>query len=96
MAIGEIPKQELIDRRCQLAVVIRLRREGGKKEAHYRIVVTDSRSPRDGRFIENIGYYDPADGQEAAVVERDRARYWLDQGAKPSDTVGDIFKRLQI
>lgn len=79
-----------------MAVVIRLRREGGKKQPHYRIVVTDSRSPRDGRFIEKIGHYDPKQGQEAAVVDADRARYWMGQGARPSDTVGDIFKRLNI
>ncbi|MFH1037370.1 MAG: 30S ribosomal protein S16 [PVC group bacterium] len=72
--------------------MIRLRRGGGRgggrKQAHYRIVVSDSRCPRDGRFIEKIGHYDPEKGQEAAVVDRDRARYWLDQGAKPSETVG--------
>ncbi len=79
-----------------MAVVIRLRREGGKKQPHYRIVVTDSRSPRDGRFIEKIGHYDPKRGQETAVVDGERARYWLGQGARPSDTVGDIFQRLNI
>ncbi len=79
-----------------MAVVIRLRREGGKKQPHYRVVVTDSRNPRDGRFIEKLGHYDPARGQEAAVVNGDRARYWLDQGARPSDTVKQIFKKIGI
>lgn len=79
-----------------MAVVIRLRREGGKKQPHYRIVVADSRSPRDGRFIEKIGHYDPGRGQEAAVLDGARARYWIDQGARPSETVGQIFKKLRV
>ncbi len=79
-----------------MAVVIRLRREGGKKQPHYRVVVADSRSPRDGRFIEKIGHYDPARGQEAAVVDGERARHWLERGAQPSDTVKQIFKKLKI
>ena len=79
-----------------MAVVIRLKREGGKKQPHYRIIVTDSRKPRDGRFIEKLGYYDPIKGQEAAFVDRDRAVYWLDHGARPSETVRNIFKRLHI
>lgn len=79
-----------------MAAVIRLRREGGKKQPHYRLVVTDSRKSRDGRFIEKLGHYDPVRGQEAAVVDGDRARYWLQQGARPSETVGQIFKKLGI
>lgn len=79
-----------------MAVVIRLKRVGGKNQPCFRIVAADSRSPRDGRFLENLGNYDPARGQEAARVNRERARYWLGQGARPSDTVRDIFTRLQI
>jgi small subunit ribosomal protein S16 len=79
-----------------LAAVIRLRREGGKNQPHYRLVVTDSRKSRDGRFIEKLGHYDPVRGQKAAVVDGDRARYWLQQGARPSETVGQIFKKLGI
>ncbi len=79
-----------------MAAVIRLRREGGKKQPHYRLVVIDSRKARNGRFIEKIGHYDPVRGQEAAVVDSERARYWLQQGARPSETVGQIFKRLGI
>ncbi len=79
-----------------MAVVIRLRREGGKNQPHYRVVVADSRNPRDGRFIEKIGHYDPGRGQKEAVVDGERARYWLGQGARPSDTVGQIFKKLGI
>jgi len=79
-----------------LAVVIRLKRGGGKKQPHYRIVVADSRKARDGRIIEKLGYYDPKTGQESATVDRDRAAYWISQGARMSDTVRSIFKRLQI
>ncbi len=79
-----------------MAVVIRLKRVGGKNQPCFRVVVADSRKPRDGRFIEKLGSYDPVRGQEAVQVDRERARYWLDQGAQPSDTVRDIFKRLQI
>lgn len=79
-----------------MAVAIRLKRVGGKKQTHYRIVVADSRSPRDGRFIENLGYFDPIRGQESARVDRERARHWLEKGAQPSKTVRDIFKRLKI
>ncbi len=79
-----------------MAVVIRLKRVGGKNQPCFRVVVADSRSPRDGRFIEKLGSYDPVRGQEVVQVDRERARYWLDQGAQPSDTVRDIFKRLQI
>lgn len=79
-----------------MAVVIRLKRGGGKKEPHYRIVVADSRKARDGKIIEKLGYYDPKNGQEAASVDRDRANYWLSQGARMSDTVRSIFKKLHI
>lgn len=79
-----------------MAVVIRLMRGGGKKQPHYRIVVADSRKARDGKIIEKLGYYDPKNGQEAASVDRDRANYWLGNGAQVSDTVRSIFKRLQI
>ena len=79
-----------------MAVAIRLKRGGGKKQPHYRIVVADSRRSRDGRIIEKLGYYDPVKGQQKAVVDQERARYWLGEGARPSDTVRDIFKRLHI
>ncbi len=79
-----------------MAVVIRLKRGGGKKQPHYRIVVADSRKARDGKIIEKLGYYDPKNGQEAALVDRDRANYWLGQGARMSDTVRSIFKKLHV
>ncbi len=79
-----------------MAVVIRLKRGGGKKQPHYRIVVADSRKARDGKIIEKLGYYDPKNGQETASVDQDRANYWLSQGARMSDTVRSIFKKLHV
>lgn len=79
-----------------MAVVIRLKRVGAKNQPYFRIVVADSRSPRDGRFIENLGDYDPIVGTEGARVKQERARYWMGQGALPSETVKSIFKKLKI
>lgn len=70
-----------------MAVRIRLKRTGAKKKPFYRIVVADSRSPRDGRFIEEIGYYNPATDPGTVVVDSEKAKLWLSRGAKPSDTV---------
>ncbi len=77
-----------------MAVRIRLRRVGLKKQPSYRIVVADSRSPRDGRFIEIIGHYNPRTEPITEVVKEDRALYWLSVGAQPSEPVMRIFKRL--
>jgi small subunit ribosomal protein S16 len=68
-------------------VRIRLRRVGAKKQPHYRVVVADQRSPRDGRLIETIGYYNPRTEPETVKIKEDRALYWLGQGAQPSDVV---------
>ena len=76
-----------------MAVKIRLKRMGMKKHPFYRIVVADVRSPRDGRFIENLGIYDPRHDTEKLNLER--AKYWLSQGAQPSETVQDIIKRAE-
>ncbi len=76
-----------------MAVKIRLRRVGTKNSPIYRIVVADGRSPRDGRFIENIGTYDPRKAEPNFHVDIDRAKYWIEKGAKPSDTVASILKR---
>ncbi len=73
-----------------MAVRIRLRRVGKTKEPHYRIVVTDSRAPRDGKFIENLGHYDPTK-DDALVVKSDRARYWIGKGARPTATARDLL-----
>ncbi|GAB4306219.1 MAG: 30S ribosomal protein S16 [Myxococcota bacterium] len=77
-----------------MAVVLRLTRHGAKGRPYYRIVAADSRSPRDGRFIEILGHYHPIEAQEKQVViKHDRVNYWLKQGAKPSETLRGIFKK---
>ena len=76
-----------------MAVRIRLRRMGAKKRPFYRIVVADSRSPRDGRFIETIGTYNPLTNPAEISLKSDRVRLWLSRGALPSDTVRDILAR---
>ena len=74
-------------------VRIRLRRVGRKKNPVYRIVVADSQSPRDGKFIEIIGQYAPRQQEDALNLKTDRADYWLDVGAQPSDTVRSLLRR---
>jgi small subunit ribosomal protein S16 len=76
-----------------MAVAIRLRREGTKNVPYYRIVVADSRSPRDGKFIEKIGTYDPKKKGVNYTINLDRAQYWVSKGARPSDTVRSILKK---
>ena len=76
-------------------VKIRLRRMGAKKAPYYRIVVADSRSPRDGRCIEELGTYDPmAEGEFKLKVDMDRAKYWIANGAQPTDTVRGLLNKL--
>ena len=77
-------------------VRIRLRRTGKKKQASYRVVVADSESPRDGRFIEIIGHYNPRTDPPTVVIKADRALYWLSQGAQPSDPVAHMLKKQGI
>lgn len=77
-------------------VRIRLRRTGRKKTPTYRIVVADSQSPRDGRFIEIIGQYVPRQGDTALNLKKDRANYWLDNGAQPSDTVRSLLRKAGV
>lgn len=79
-----------------MAVKIRLRRMGQKKNPFYRIVVADSRSPRDGRFIEEIGTYDPNQEPSAFKVDEEAAKKWLNNGAQPTEVVGKIFKAAGI
>src|SRR5437879_11028238 len=76
-----------------MAVSIRLRREGAKNRPYYKIAVADSRSPRDGKFIEIIGTYDPKKPDHNSTLKLDRAEYWLAQGAQPSDTVRSLIKK---
>ena len=79
-----------------MAVKIRLRRMGQKKHPFYRIVVADSRSPRDGRFIEEIGTYDPNTDPSTYKVNEEAAKKWLANGAQPTDIVSKIFKNVGI
>ena len=76
-----------------MSVKIRLKRMGMKKKPFYRVVVADVRSPRDGRFIEEIGYYDPMTRPAEIKVNNDRAQYWLGVGAQPTDTVRILLKK---
>ncbi len=78
-----------------MAVKIRLARHGAKKKPFYRIVVADSESPRDGRFIETVGTYDPLKQPAAVDIKEERVKYWLSQGAKPTDTVRSLIKGAQ-
>jgi small subunit ribosomal protein S16 len=75
-----------------MALVMRLRRHGGRKRAFFRIVVTDSRSPRDGRFVDHLGTYDPASDPPKVSLKRERAEKWLKAGAQPSETVKRLIK----
>ena len=79
-----------------MAVKIRLRRMGAKKAPFYRIVVADSRFPRDGRFIEEIGYYNPMTAPAEINVDGERAKYWLQCGAQPTDTVRVLLKKTGV
>ena len=79
-----------------MAVKIRLKRMGQKKAPFYRIVVADARSPRDGRFIEEIGTYDPNQEPSAFKVGEEAAKKWLNNGAQPTEVVGKIFKAAGI
>ena len=79
-----------------MAVKIRLRRTGRKKQPSYRIVIADSRSPRDGKFIEVIGQYNPRQGDQALNLETERVNYWLDSGAQPTDTVRSLLRRAGV
>lgn len=79
-----------------MAVVIRLKRMGAIKKAFSRIVVADSRSPRDGRFIETLGYYDMRKNPYEVKINKERAAHWLKNGARPSPTVKSFFKKEGI
>ena len=77
-------------------VKIRLRRMGAKKNPYYRIVVADSRSPRDGRCIEEIGTYDPLANPAAIIVDAEKAQTWIKNGAQPTDTVRGLLKKAGV
>ncbi|MDU2545365.1 MAG: 30S ribosomal protein S16 [Finegoldia magna] len=75
-----------------MSVKIRLKRMGAKKKPFYRIVVADSRCPRDGKFIEEIGYYNPLVEEKTVKVDSEKVQQWIKNGAKPTDTVYRLFK----
>lgn len=79
-----------------MAVKIRLKRMGSKKSPFYRVVVADSRSPRDGRFIENVGTYNPLTEPQTVTLEEESIINWLNNGAQPSDTVRNILSNAGI
>jgi len=78
-----------------VSVRIRLKRMGAKKRPFYRVVVADSRSPRDGRFIEEIGYYNPTTDPKTIKIDREKAEKWLSQGAQPSETVKSLLAQAE-
>ena len=77
-------------------VKIRLRRMGAKKAPFYRVVVADSRFARDGRFIEEIGYYDPTKNPSVVKIDEEKAKLWLSNGAQPTDTVRELLKKASV
>ena len=79
-----------------MAVKIRLRRMGAKKAPYYRIVVADSRYPRDGRFIEEIGFYNPMAEPAEVKGDAEKAKKWIANGAQPTDTVKALFKKNEV
>lgn len=79
-----------------MAVKIRLRRIGAKKAPFYRLVVADSRYPRDGRFIEEIGYYNPLTDPADVKIDAEKAKKWLENGAQPTETVRALLKKQNI
>ena len=79
-----------------MAVKMRLRRMGAKKAPFYRVIVADSRSPRDGRFIEEVGYYNPMTNPAEIKIDADKAKKWLNNGAQPTETVKSLLKKSGI
>ena len=79
-----------------MAVKIRLRRMGAKKAPFYRIVVADSRYPRDGRFIEELGYYDPTKNPSVVKIDAEKAKKWIANGAQPTTVVKKLFKQAGL
>ena len=79
-----------------MAVVLRMTRRGAKKKPFYRIVATDSRSPRDGRFLEMLGTYDPLKAENSIKVDAEKITSWIKKGAKPSQTVASLLKKAGV
>ena len=83
-------------RKRKMAVKMRLRRMGAKKAPFYRVIVADERSPRDGRFIEEIGYYNPLTNPAEVKIDAEKAEKWLNNGAQPTETVKSLLKKSGI
>ena len=96
MSLPHITGRPIFTKEKKLAVVIRLTRRGAKKKPFYRIVAADSRMPRDGRFLEILGTYDPMLEENACKVDAEKAVAWIKKGAKPSKTVGSLFKKAGV
>ncbi|CDB28386.1 30S ribosomal protein S16 [Firmicutes bacterium CAG:582] len=79
-----------------MAVKLRLKRMGSKQKPFYRVVAADSRSPRDGRFIETVGTYDPVKKEESIMIDEEKALKWLNNGAQPTDTVKNLLTKKGI
>ena len=79
-----------------MAVKLRLKRMGSKQKPFYRVVAADSRSPRDGRFIETVGTYDPVKKEESITIDEEKALKWLNNGAEPTDTVKNILVKSGV
>ena len=79
-----------------MAVKLRLKRMGSKQKPFYRVVAADSRSPRDGRFIETVGTYDPVKKEESITIDEEKALKWLNNGAQPTDTVKNLLTKIGI
>ncbi|NMA63578.1 MAG: 30S ribosomal protein S16 [Syntrophomonadaceae bacterium] len=79
-----------------MATKIRLKRMGAKKNPFYRVVVADTRAPRNGRFIEEIGYYDPSTSPATLNIDEEKALGWLARGARPSDTVKSLLRKVGV
>ena len=79
-----------------MAVVLRMTRRGAKKKPFYRIVAADSRSPRDGKFLEMLGTYDPLKSENNIKIDTEKVTSWIKKGAKPSKTVGTLFKKAGV
>jgi len=77
-------------------LAIRMRREGAKRKPYFRMVVTEGRTPRDGKFLESLGTYDPRTKPESVKIDRERLAHWIKAGARPSDTVRTIVARHQL
>ncbi len=87
---------EFHERLKKMAVKIRLRRVGRKKSPMYRIIVADSKSPRDGKFLEIVGQYQPRTGDQALNLDTERVNYWLNVGAQPTDTVRSLLRKAGV